>query len=113
MKDFSPRYYDIDGKPMTIDEWSEKFQKRDTTIAKDTVDGYLISTVWLGLDHNHFGSPPLIFETMIFCDDGNFKDVYMERYSTMEEALKGHKYAVDNLSAIVQEYKDRKEMKTS
>lgn len=53
----------------------------------------LISTVWLGIDHNFMmEGPPLIFETMVF--DGNFGDRYCERYATKDEALAGHAKAV-------------------
>jgi hypothetical protein len=37
------------------------------------------------------GGPPLIFETMVF---GGSKDGEMDRYSTKEEAEKGHEAMV-------------------
>lgn len=51
---------------------------------------YVISTVFLGLDHQ-FGDegPPLIFETMIFLK-GNYRDLYCDRYSTYDQAEAGH-----------------------
>jgi hypothetical protein len=56
-------------------------------------DKHAVSTVWIGLDHNYFGGRPLIFETMVFAiKDGKWdmSDLDCERYSTEEEALKGH-----------------------
>jgi hypothetical protein len=45
-----------------------------------------VSTVFLGIDHAWEG-PPLLFETMVF---GGPLDEEMERYSTWEEAERGH-----------------------
>lgn len=50
-----------------------------------------VSTVWLGLDHQHGNGLPLIFETMVF---GGFLNERMERYSTETEALEGHEEMV-------------------
>ena len=50
----------------------------------------IISTVFLGLDHNHWnmhGNQPILFESMVF--GGNF-DQYQARYFTVEEAQKEH-----------------------
>ena len=46
----------------------------------------------MGLDHAFMGGPPLLFETMIF---GGEHDQFQERYSTWEEAMAGHKKAVE------------------
>jgi hypothetical protein len=49
----------------------------------------LVSTVFLGLDHNFGGrGRPLLFETMT-------NDRMVERYATWEEAEAGHKRAVE------------------
>jgi hypothetical protein len=48
-----------------------------------------VSTVFLGIDHRHFGDgPPILFETMVF---GGAHDQSQERYCTRAEALEGHK----------------------
>lgn len=50
-----------------------------------------VSTVWLGLDHNYKASgEPLIFETMVFPKKGDYGDLDCERYSTEDQAKKGH-----------------------
>jgi hypothetical protein len=85
------RYYDMQGKPVTLVEWAENGIEQ---IARDERDGILVSTVHLGLNHQYGDGPPLIFETMIFWPDGDDHDEYQERYSTREEALEGHKTAV-------------------
>lgn len=56
------------------------------TIARDRFGDVWISTVFLGMDHAYDG-PPMLFETMVF---GGPLDEEMDRYSTRDEALRGH-----------------------
>jgi hypothetical protein len=105
----STMYYDMDGKPITgktFDEitlkWAKSFENTkgrklgNTNLAFGLVH---VSTVWLGLNHAWGEGRPLIFETMIFV--GGWGDYYCNRYSTKEEALKGHEYAVKNAYKII------------
>lgn len=89
-------YYDKNLKPLdTIFEWAKLFETPSYKIVKqEEVGKYKVSTVWLGLNHNFHGGEPLIFETMVFGDD----EEDMERYSTEEEALAGHKRFVEKYS---------------
>ncbi|HEY4383371.1 MAG TPA: hypothetical protein VGN34_02695 [Ktedonobacteraceae bacterium] len=52
----------------------------------------LVSTVFIGLDHNFRGGDPLLFETMIFNDR---EDLHCNRYHTWGEAEAGHAEAVE------------------
>jgi len=78
-------------------EWAAWFEqsRHERQIKRDEVQGFLVSTVFLGLDHS-FGddAPPLWFETMVFrlSEDGfKGRDTYeCERYTTLEEAHAGH-----------------------
>ena len=79
-------------------KWARWFENNKNRIVKQDLlsNGYWVSTVFLGLDHNFASkSKPLIFETMIF--DKLFKtdypglDLDMDRYSTWNQAIKGHK----------------------
>lgn len=63
-------------------------------VKKETIGNYLVSTVFLTLDHQFGEGPPLLFETMVF-PNGSWDEEYMERYSTYQEALEGHKVAVE------------------
>jgi hypothetical protein len=59
--------------------------------------GDYVSTVFLGIDHNHFGDgPPILFETMIF---GGSADELQWRYRTLEQAQAGHQMIVQSLRA--------------
>lgn len=85
------------GNPVSMERWSQLLMQ-PKHVAEDyvTIRGqrYHISTVWLGLDHNFMSDgPPLIFETMIFPDDGSFSEIYCIRYTSRERALIGHRRA--------------------
>jgi len=75
--------------------WSLWFEKAERHVAQDYVGQLWVSTVFLGLDHNFGGGgPPLLFETMIFSDELEMESITCNRYSTWEEAEKGHQVAI-------------------
>jgi hypothetical protein len=85
-------YYDRQGNPIDRMDWA--INPADKIVAKTTLpDGKLVSTVWLGIDHQFGNGPPLIFETMVFPAD-SYSDLDCERYSTETEALAGHEAMV-------------------
>jgi hypothetical protein len=87
-------------------DWAEWFETADRVVAKTIIgDVAEVSTVFLGLDHNfNRTGDPLLFETMVFAVEketfalgGRFNehcpqlhDLPMSRYSTWEQAEKGH-----------------------
>ncbi len=88
-------FYDREGHEITMQRWGALLKGDDyRVIAQDRpVEGVLVSTVWLGLDHQFFTSgPPLIFETMVF---GGPLDEYQQRYSTEDAARRGHQGVLD------------------
>ena len=56
----------------------------------------MVSTVFLGIDHNLNGGPPILFETMVF---GGPHNEYQERYATWDQAEKDHDRVVEALKA--------------
>ena len=58
-----------------------------------------ISTVFLGLDHEFGGGPPLLFETLVESPDPMYDDV-VARYQTWEGALEGHLYYTQTLKEL-------------
>lgn len=71
--------------------WATAFEIEDRTVLKTNLKGYFVSTVFLGLNHQFYrDGPPLIFETMIFNEEGPMHELFMDRYSTYNEALLGH-----------------------
>lgn len=78
----------------TLDEWAKFFENREARrVARTELPGHVVSTVFLGLDHQFGDGPPLLFETMVFPEDSS-GEVDMDRYSTWEEAEKGHRRMV-------------------
>ena len=102
------KYYVLDKdcipQEATLEEWAEFFEKDDRFIARYERDGYLVSTVFLGLDHNWSGKgPPVLFETMVFSDDrANLvcdlgSEMDSERSCTKDDALIVHERKVKEL----------------
>ena len=70
-------------------KWAEWFGAAggDRIVAQTHIGATLISTVFLGIDHGFGKSPPLLFETMTFCDG---EDMDCWRCSTWAEAEAQH-----------------------
>lgn len=83
-------------------QWAKDFEIANRIVAFSKLfDGTEISTVWLGLDHSFLPSEsPKIFETMVFSDRKDL-DGYMERYSTEQEAIDGHKKICEEMNKKV------------
>lgn len=74
-------------------DWHDKNINRLCVMRQD-IDGIVISTMFLGLDHSYSGdnTKPLLWETMIFKGK---HDQYQERYYTFNDALDGHFKALE------------------
>lgn len=101
-------YYTLDenGEPVPCADglaWDQWFQRtkatRERVVAQDadeaTASGrepeVLVSTVFLAIDHNFWGTGlPVLWETMIL---GGPHDGYQRRYTSRAAALRGHQVA--------------------
>lgn len=73
-------------------EWAEWAATHSTQIAEDWEGRVVVSTVFLGLNHRHFGDgPPILWETMIF---GGRHNEWQQRYSSQADAVAGHARAL-------------------
>ena len=86
-------------KPVRVDDvldwarWLEAADNEGRRVALAEFDGVMVSTVFLGINHRFLSDgPPLIFETMVF--GGAPEDRVQRRYSTWEEAERGHEEIV-------------------
>lgn len=83
-----------------IHGWAKWMENADRVVKQEAYKGFYISTVFLGIDHAFsLGSSPKLFETMIFPEKGKWNDLWMERCSTWNEAIKMHERAkkvIDN-----------------
>ncbi len=83
--------YILKGKEPIIEtdliKWAQWFKTADRHV-KSTIlpDNVRVSTIFLGMNHG-FDGEILLFETMIF---GGEHDGYCDRYSTWDQAEKGH-----------------------
>jgi hypothetical protein len=87
---------DKDNKPVKSNiiqcgEWMEDNPGVESVKQEHIGDVY-ISTVFLGLDHAWNSNIPVLWETMIF---GGEHDQYQERYTSYEDAIEGHKLAIE------------------
>lgn len=96
--------YILDGKKVVpcpdLMEWASWFEKSDRRVAIDTIEGIMVSTTFLGLDHNFLddSSGPLVFETISHdLELGNWDDKL--QYHTWEEAEAGHKKIIEIVKA--------------
>lgn len=88
-----PGWYDMDGN--RIDTMAAARLLGDIgarRVARDTINGFEISTVFLVLDHQHGDGPPLLWETMVWSPDREV--VACWRTPTREAALAMHDQAV-------------------
>lgn len=105
----------------TYDAIRVAFEDGSRIVEQTKVGDYLVSTVFLGLDHSFGFSRPLYFETMIFMNGPDFETAmerfrqgradenpfqyYQVRYETSAEAKAGHEEAIDFLKASLEETK--------
>lgn len=99
-------YYDPYGRPMEEDQYAASFaydRHIGESILRLRGRVYRVSTIWLGLDHGWgISRRPIIFETMIFEGNGS-TDLATWRYSTAQQAMRGHIHAVRWLKRNVRE----------
>lgn len=90
--------YILKGKKPVVEKnllkWARWFEVSNRHVGKTKIGKVAVSTVFLGIDHgfslNFPGKPippPILFETMVF---GGKLNLAQERYTTWEEAEKGH-----------------------
>lgn len=88
---------DENEQPVSMGDWPTRgFKALEVwPPMKTKVDGYEVSTVFLGLDHQHGDGPPLLWETMIFGDGpvpwaSGDEQEYQDRYTSADDARAGH-----------------------
>lgn len=88
-------YYTLDAQKQvvvvpTFAEWAARHESV-RVVQQTEREGVRVSTIFMGLNHRHFGNgPPIVFETMIF---GGMRDGFVERYCSFDDAVMGHSRA--------------------
>jgi hypothetical protein len=79
-------------------EWAIWLQQTDNHVGYDEVSGFIVSTVFMGINHTWGRRRPHWFETMVCRQMDNKRMlgrlIDQWRYATLEEARAGHKLAV-------------------
>lgn len=98
LPEYSPRYYHRDGR--RADGIEAAYTGSDPVVARTSVGDVEVSTVFLFIDHGRGTGDPILFETMLFCDDDNDpRHNELTRYSTEAQAKAGHQATVEALRA--------------
>lgn len=103
-----------------LQEWAVFMNDPGRIVKKTQIDAFLVSTVFLGLDHNHSElGDPLLFETMIFAEDSS-GDIpfdgaddalfgYMKRDSFWNDAEETHEKACESIRNRIEQAKAQSE----
>jgi hypothetical protein len=79
-------------------EWAITFERADNHVGYDEVSGFIVSTVFMGINQTRGRGRPHWFETMVLRQMDNKRMlgrlIDQWRYATLEEARAGHKLAV-------------------
>ena len=92
MIDNLPLYYDMDGLATDAETWKDLIENNKNILHVDTVNGYQVSTILVGLASPMGEGKINIFETIVFDQRG--KDVEVKRCDTPAEASYWHKSLV-------------------
>lgn len=85
--------------------WLEQSGK-ERVVKQSRVGSAMVSTVFLVIDHNHFGDgPPVLWETMVF-DERPVKE-RSARYTSREAALVGHEVILREVRAYKRKQRRR------
>jgi hypothetical protein len=82
-------------------DWAITFEGHDKHVGYDEVIGFIVSTVFMGINHAWGRGRPHWFETMVFRQMDNKRMlgrlIDQWRYATLEEARAGHAKAVEGV----------------
>ena len=102
-------WYNRDGQAIDVltanrllgDPDYKRVELTEVASVTDSSERYLVSTVWLGLDHSFTGGNPVLFETMVFLNGDTASDEWARRYNTEAEAKAGHAEIVTVIAATL------------
>lgn len=113
-------WYNRDGEPISMEEahWLLADQEA-RRVGLDQIGPYMVSTVFLVLDHGLGQGKPVLYETMVFSADAwhepaggkarDLKDFDILRYHTEAEARQGHEAMLTLIRATTQDLPENTE----
>ncbi len=94
-------------------EWGRWMESADRHVAQEFVGTYLVSTVFLGLDHAIMSNDPLLFETMVFPQaewvPRKWVEDWGERCGTWDEAVDMHERGVAHAQSLLRQLPAKQE----
>lgn len=107
------RYYVLRGRepvPCDASQCAEEMALGNRVVRRTRLGPFLISTVFLGVNHSFLEGRPILFETMVF-EGSSSRETCIRRCATWEEAEVQHeativlmkKYVVGNCSPVEEE----------
>lgn len=105
------RWYDRQGNRISLRQGDALLGDQEARrVGLTNVGPYVVSTVFLVLDHRYDDGPPVLFETMVFARDEfedpdreGLQDFDSRRYCTEAEAAAGHEETVTLVRATTRE----------
>lgn len=81
--------------PANVDTWRAWANDHSSRVAYTSLDNVDISTVLLSINHAFtLDFPPVLWETMVFTKGSRVESLYMRRYTSHADAVKGHEEIV-------------------
>lgn len=102
----SDKFILVEGKPVLepdLIKWAKWFETGNRVVEQTQLEENIqVSTVFLGFDHSFgYGHDPVLWETIVF---GGTLDGEMDRYTSLEEAKRGHnKWVIRAKKALLTE----------
>lgn len=89
-------------------KWAQWFEEADRIVRQTHTEHFMVSTVFLGVDHGWGKGPPICFETMVFQrHDGPVPDEIeseFHRYATWSDAEAGHETCLKRVISYEREH---------
>jgi hypothetical protein len=88
-------YYDKYGHPIDVLTWADLIENRKYSVIKQTDlgNGFVVSSVWIGIANYFKYNKPVIFETMLFLDGKEYVGETRQT-SYIQETLEVHEKLV-------------------
>lgn len=83
----------IEPDPQKWASWFEEYLAARSLERTELAGDVFVSTVFLGINYNWGGGPPVLWETMVF--GGSHDGEIRERYTSADEARIGHARIVE------------------
>lgn len=92
---FNKYILDDQGEPHPCSDrlaWEHWFESDRRIVAQTWTNNVFVSTIFLGLNHNYVGGPPILWETMAFYLRIRRGELLQWRYTSKRSALIGHNF---------------------